>query len=597
MSPEQQVIDAQAPVTTEVTGGQLAVEALEALGVTVVFGVPGGQTLAIMDALIDSGIRFVTTRHEYGAAAMADVHGRLTGRPGVCLATTGPGATNLLTAIGGAYRDSSPVLILTCNNKLDHLNRDDLQGADHLSVFRPLTKWATMAPTAGSVTQAVQEAYLRATAGCPGPVLLDFARDAVESTIARPAASAATGATSLAAYDQRPAADPAAVAEACRLLAAAERPMIWLGNGAKVSRAGAAALALAELLQAPIATTYNGTGSVPGNHPLVFGPLNRMGTQLSSRVLQESDLVLMAGNSLNGGTTGRWTMEMPGQLIQVDLVPEQIGSFCGDRTLGLVGDAGRVLEQIAEGMSEVTDASAGAKVAGRVQWLADLADAKTAWWQWVAKNAASSADQVRPDTLVTTTRRVFPDDTVFIADGGNPGLWSFLWQVPDTGKYFKPVGFANLGFSLPAAIAASLYEPDKQVVALSGDGSLGMILAELETLAREGGHTRCRVLVMDDSGYGNIRQEQIFKYGQRPLGVDFQSTDYAKIAEAFGLKAFRVSGPADLESGLEAARDYEGPCLIHVPIDPDLNVWTYPPFQWWKPVGSELKFAGQDAEA
>lgn len=563
------------------TGGELVVETLRSLGTKFVFGVPGGQTLAITDAILSApDIRFVTVRHEGAAACMADAVGRLTGEPGVCLATTGPGATNLLTGIGGAFRDSSPVLVLTCNNNLRDLARDDAQAADHVAIFRPLTKWATLVPEAGIIPQVIEEAYLRATTGCPGPVLIDFARSALEGSVEidgdLPTVEAHP-ATRIAA--QRPHGEPRLVLEAVELIAAAERPVMWLGNGVNRSQAGEAALALAERLDMPIITTFNGIGAVPTTSPLVFGPLSRMGTELSTRVLADSDLVLAVGNSLNAISTSRWSLALPERMIQVDIDPSVLGRYYSGRTLGVLGDARAVLDQLRYALSgAAVDAGAASS---RKTRLDALATARAEWLLSAAAAPAASIDGViSPDRLVRTVRDVSPDDTLLVVDAGNPGVWSYLWEIRQPGTYLKPVGFGNMGFALPAAIAAHLVRPDQPLVALVGDGSLGMTMGEIETLARE--QVAACVVVMNDGGYGNIRQEQLVKYGSRTIGVDFDDVDYAAIARACGVEAVRVSDEDRLRRAVADALSRPRPFLIDAQIDPDLNVWTYPLFQQYE---------------
>ena len=283
------------PPATTVTGGELVVDTLRALGVQHVFGIPGGQTLAIMDAIFDRpDIDFVTTRHEGAAACMADAVGRLTGRPGVCLATTGPGATNLITGVGGALRDSSPVLVITCNNRTADLGRDDAQNADHVAIFRPLSKWATLVTEPVAIPRAIHEAAIRATSGCPGPVVLDFARNALEATVQLDAPGlvypSEAGSCIRQVPGQRMFADPALVQQAVEALLDAERPVIWIGNGVQLSGANEAVVGLAESMDIPIITTFNALGAVETSHPNVFGPLSRMGTTLSRRVIEGSDL-------------------------------------------------------------------------------------------------------------------------------------------------------------------------------------------------------------------------------------------------------------------------------------------------------------------
>jgi acetolactate synthase I/II/III large subunit len=562
--------------TQTLTGGRLVIETLRALGVETVFGVPGGQTLSITDAILDQpDMHFVTARHEGAAACMADAVGRMTGRPGVCLATTGPGATNLLTGVGGAFRDSSPVIVLTCNNRLADLDRDDAQAADHVAIFRPLVKWAKLVSHPSTIVQVLQEAYLRATTACPGPVLVDFARDAIEASLEPSLLDAVPLAVEAVAARERTPGDPDRVRAAAELLGRAERPVLWLGNGAKLSDAGDAALALAERIDMPVITTFNGIGAVPTTHPLVYGALSRMGTELSTRVLADADVVLAVGNSLNAISTSRWSLELPERIIQVDLDPATIGRYYANRTLGVLGDARAVLA----GLLEAADAGAdaGAVASGRRARLRALSEARTEWWKRAATPVECRPGMVSPDAVIRAVRDVAPDDTVAIFDAGNPGVWSYLWEIREGGSYLKPVGFGNMGFAVPAAVGAGVAAPERPIVAFVGDGSLGMSLGELETLARE--QTPACIVVMNDGGYGNIRQEQLVHYGERTIGVDFAEVNYAAVARACGLEAVRVTDEAALADAVSGAICRSGPFLVEVVIDPEVNAWTFPLFQ------------------
>jgi len=564
--------------TTKIrTGGQLVVETLHALGVVVVFGVPGGQTLSITDAILDQPeIRFVTARHEGAAACMADAVGRMTRRPGVCLATTGPGATNLLTGVGGAFRDSSPVIVITCNNRLSDLDRDDAQAADHVAIFRPLVKWAKLVSHPSTIVQVLQEAYLRATTGCPGPVLVDFARDVIESSLDPrlfddvPMIKAVAAATR-----ERSPGDPVRIRTAAEMLRNAERPVLWLGNGTKLSDAGEAAVVLAERLDMPIITTFNGIGAVPTIHPLVYGPLSRMGTELSTRVLTDADVLLAVGNSFNAISTSRWSLELPETIIQVDVDAATVGRYYAGRTLGVLGDARAVMIAL----SDVLEADRGpVDVSDRRRArLSALAEARTEWWGRAAGQVKSRPGTVSPHAVVRIVRDAVPDDTVAIFDAGNPGVWSYVWEIRQAGTYLKPVGFGNMGFAVPAAVGVSVVAPDTPIVAFVGDGSLGMSLGELETLAREECHA-C-VVVMNDGGYGNIRQEQLVHYGDRTIGVDFAEVNYAEVARAFNVPAVRVTDEAVLADVVQDAVRRPGPFLVEVVIDPEVNAWTFPLFQ------------------
>ena len=553
------------------TGGQLVVDLLRSFGVRYVFGVVGGQTLAITDAIIDTpGIELVHTRHENAAAVMADAYGRLTGTPAACIATTGPGATNLLTGVGGALRDSSPAFVLTCNNNGENIHKDDAQNADHVELFAPLTKWSRLVAHPTSIKQAMEEAYVNAMTGNPGPVHLDFARDAIEGVVTNPPIVPAVH-PSTTWVTRRPAAHPDAVAEAAEKVLAAERPVIWLGNGGNRSRASEQVLRLAEALNLPVVTTFNGIGSVPTSHPLVFGAVSRMGTQLSTQVLEESDLVLALGNSLNAVSTTRWRRALP-EVVQVDVDPAMIGRYYSDITTGVVSDLGSFADLLVVAVGE----RAAAAAAGRREWVRSLQSAEAAWWQGTEVQDASPKGVLSPADIVRALRAVAPADTLLIPDAGNPGVWSFLWEVTAPNTYIKPVGFGNMGFALPSAIAASLIDPERPVLALIGDGSLGMSLGELETLGRVGGPV-C-IVVLNDSSYGNIRQEQELHFGGRTIGVDFGPVDFGAVARGMGVPGALITDLGDLRKQVAQTFEQGTPAVFDVPIDREVNAWTFPAF-------------------
>jgi acetolactate synthase I/II/III large subunit len=564
-------------MTETMTGGQLVVRLLVSLGIRHVFGVPGGQTLAITDAIRETPeITFVTARHEGAAAVMADAYGRLTGTPGVCLATTGPGATNLLTGVGGAFRDSSPVIVITCNNNGENIHKDDAQNADHVDIFRSLTKYSRLVAHGSSIKQTMEEAFVHAMTGNPGPVHLDFARDKIESSLTLNGTIPASHPLHTW-VNQRPAPDAAAFATAVDRILAAERPVLWLGNGCNRSGAGSAALALAEALQIPVITTFNGIGAVPTTHPLVFGTLSRMGTNLSTRVIAEADLVLAVGNSLNAVSTSRWKMQLP-TIIQIDIDPTMIGRYYAGQTQGIVADARTALELLTSATSE-----RAAEVArGRDAWISELQVVRNEWWRHEPDQPESSGNGgLSPAAIVRRLRDVAPDDTLLIPDAGNPGVWSYLWDIRQPGTYIKPVGFGNMGFAVPAAIAAAVIDPSRPVLALVGDGSLGMTMGDLETLARTGG--RVCVVVLNDDGYGNIRQEQVIYYDGRTIGVDFGPSDYAQVAQGLGLAAERIDDLDVLAKRVGEALTGDTPTLFDVPLDRAVNAWTFPAFRAYEP--------------
>jgi acetolactate synthase-1/2/3 large subunit len=559
-------------MTDQITGGQLVVDMLRSFGVTHVYGVVGGQTLAITDALIDEPtIEFIHTRHEGAAAVMADAHGRLTGRPAACIATTGPGATNLLTGVGGAFRDSSPAFILTCNNNGENIHKDDAQNADHVELFKPLTKYSRLVAHGSSLKQAMEEAYIVAMSGNPGPVHLDFARDTIEGFIDNPPTVPAIH-PSRSWITQRPAANTVALAAAAERVAQAERPVIWVGNGANRSGASKEILKLAETLNAPVVTTFNGIGAVPTTHDLVFGCVSRMGTSLSTRVLNDADLVLAVGNSLNAVSTTRWKRQLP-PVIQVDIDPAMIGRYYSDVTTGIVADATSFARDLTAALNGKTAPAA----ARRQTWIDALRQEEARWWASTEPEPAGSASQdLSPADVVRALREVSPDDTLLIPDAGNPGVWSFLWQITEPGSYIKPVGFGNMGFALPSAIAAAALDPERPILALIGDGSLGMSLGEIETLARVGG--RVCIVVLNDASYGNIRQEQILHFNGRTTGVDFGHVDFGQVARGMGVDGEVINNLDQLKRRVAEVFAGTRPALIDVPIDRDVSAWTFPAF-------------------
>lgn len=555
----------------KITGGQLVVQMLGSLGVTKVFGVVGGQTLAISDAIIDApGVEFVHTRHENAAAVMADAYGRLTGRPAVAISTTGPGATNLLTGVGGAFRDSSPAIIITCNNNGENIQKDDAQNADHVEIFKPFTKFARLVAHSTSIKQAMEEAYLNAMTGNPGPVHLDFARDTIEQQMENPPQVPAVH--PLRSWvDHRPIAAPDEIASVAARLIAADKPVIWVGNGGNRGHGAQAVLDLAEALNIPVITTFNGMGAVPTSHPLVFGALSRMGTNLTTRIVGESDLVLALGNSLNAVSTSRWRLSLP-EVIQVDIDPTMIGRYYAEITTGIVGD----LATFSRDLVAATAREAEGARAERSDWIAEVQRTEQDWWEMSSDLEPENEGAVSPSAVVRSLREVTPDEAVLIPDAGNPGVWSFLWEMPIPYRYIKPVGFGNMGFALPAAIAAVVDDPSRPVLALIGDGSLGMSLGELETLKRVGGPVV--IVVLNDSSYGNIRQEQELHFDDRTIGVDFLDVDYSRVAEAMGISGSKVTEVDDLVDAVRDGFATGQPVVIDVVIDREANAWTYPAF-------------------
>jgi acetolactate synthase-1/2/3 large subunit len=555
-------------MSKKIKGSQAVIECLKEEECKYIFGVPGGQILSIMDSLFDtSEIRFVTTRDERGAACMADAYARFTGNIGVCIATTGPGVTNLLTGIGGALRDSSPVVVITGNNRAFNLNCDNNQEADHVSLLNSLTKWSYMVTRAAQIPWAMREAFRRAQSGTPGPVHLDFTRDILESEyVEYMMKSRSQYRTEVGITDESK-----KINSLTNLLLESESPTIWAGRGAIISKASSEILQLAETLSIPVITTYNGIGSVPTTHPLVFGSRFRHGSRLTKAIIEDTDLLLVVGNSLNAASTSRWQLKLPDNLVQIDIDPIMIGRHYPIKE-GLVGDAKqtilRVLESIQKTNIKEEAKSIREKRIDKIkQWQKD-------WKKELFQHKDIEKLPIKPQLLVRTINETIPNNSLIVGGAGNPGIWTNLLEIREPYSYVKPVGFGNMAFALPAAIGAKIAYPEKPVICIIGDGALGMCISELETSVRE--ETPVIVIVMNNFSYGNIKQEQLSHYGPRYIGVDFIDTDYSAIAKGFLADGSRIKTLEELREGIKNALNSEKTYLLDVLIDPDESVWTDP---------------------
>ena len=543
------------------TGGQLAVKLMEEFGVKVAFGIPGGQTLSVNNAMYDSTIRFVHTRHENGAAVAADGYGRLTGEPGVCLATTGPGATKLITGLGGALRDSSPVIALVFQNKLPDAGRGDAQESDHELLFGSICKKYIPVRDISSLAWSMREAYRVAKTGRPGPVVVDFYRDVVENQKAPyipmdPADYCyATDCVAL----------PASIQAAAAEIKKAKKPCLWVGNGVKLAHAEEEIKELSLLLAAPIVTTYNAMAAVESSFENLVGPRTRHGSEISKAALEESDCVITVGSTLTAISTNRWDLKIH-NMIQFDIIPENIGRHYPAK-VGVVGDA-------KAGLRSLLDTLKADGYQADPSYRNDIFARKAKWAENVFSGpiADVNATPVPPIALHMELSKCLKENSIFVVDAGNPGAWTHITDFPAGTTYMKPVNYGNMGFALGAALGCKEAAPDREVIALLGDGSLGMTLGELETISREKLHVI--VILVNDDAYGNIKQEEKFKTGtENYIGVEFPSIDYVKVAEALGYNGTIVRKASEIPQAMEAARASDKPFMIEVKLDGSYTVW------------------------
>lgn len=544
------------------------VEILVANGITHVPGVPGGQTLFIMDAIRRrEGIEYVATRHEDAAACMADGQARISNGLAAFLVTTGPGVTNALTGVGGAMRDSSPVLALTVNNRSPHVGRGDNQDADHVAIMQSLTKFSRCVTHPSQVVPVLRDAIRCAINGSPGPVHVDFYRDVVEDGIIDIDVDALAPVERFVCVP-----DDSALDLALEMLRNSKRPVIWAGRGAVTSRAAQRILEFAEALQAPVVTTFTAMGLMPSNHPLAFTIRTRTGTSIAQQALTEADLLVAVGNRLDAISTTRWNEKLP-QIMQIDIEPFEIGRNYPVR-LGLQGDASATVGKITAKLRDINHQPSREGI----DWVEQLQSNRTTWIRENRKHVAEPSAQppFNPKTVMAGLNEILPGNLMLSADAGNPGLWTHLLDIPDRYSYLKPVGFANMGHSLPALMGAKLVFPNRPGLCVIGDGSLGMCLAELETLARlDLGIVVC---VLNDSAYGNILQEQDHVFGSDyvNIGVELGSVNFALVAEGLGVAGTRIGSINELVDAASRGFVTNKPILLDVVIDREPSVFNRP---------------------
>ncbi len=529
------------------TGGQAVVRALAEHGVEVAFGIPGVHTLALYDALIDSPIRHVLGRHEQGVGFMADGYARASGKPGVALVITGPGVTNVATAIGEAYTDSSPVLVVAsaedqrwAGKMMGHYH--DIR--DQTEAIRPVTASQAQATAVGEIAPAIGAAFARMASTRPRPAYVEIPRDVLEAEaeIVFPDPVVV----------ERPAPAAEQISGAVEDIANAKRVVIIAGGGAVACDAGAGIAALAERLGAPVITSQMGKGSIPEDHPYALGNLWGLDNPVDT-LLRKADLVLVFGTKLGGAETEDGAMRRPAKVIRVDIDPEEVvRNYRPNRAI--VADARKTAEAL-----DVALASAGISQTG---WSPEeVAKTRSAALenQFGAANAA----------YLAALRRAIPRDGILVND---TTMMTYAaakhYPVYAPRTFLVPAGYLTLGFSTPAAIGAKIAQPDKVVVAIVGDGGFQFTMHELATAKQF--RVGLPIVIFNDSTYTAVKMEQAMQYDRRYLGVDLENPDFVKLATAYGIPGVRANSPDELEKAVIEASGRDVPTIIDVPIE-----WTY----------------------
>jgi acetolactate synthase-1/2/3 large subunit len=553
------------------SGAEAMVRMLQLHGVKHIFGLCGDTSLPFYDALyrLDHGMQHILTRDERSAAYMADGYARVSGRVGVCEGPSGGGATYLLPGIVEANESSIPVLGITTDIATTSRGRYTLTELDQEALYRPLTKRSEVIDRADRLPEAVRRAFRAMTTGRPGAAHLGLPFDVQNGDV--PEASVWAQAE-LGSYPARRAApEPEAVTRAAAALAKAKMPVFVCGGGVVIANAEKELAAVASLLGAPVATTVSGQGSLAEDHPLCLGVVGSNGGTLPTReVLSKADLVVFIGCRAGSVTTERWRTPAPGiPVVHIDADPMVPGAIY-KTDVAIVADAKLALQALLDEFGKKVFDGKGKEV---------VKEAKEKKFSAFRELAARNDVPILPERIVATLHDILPRDAVMVCDPGTPcPYFSAYYEFLEAGRHFiSNRAHGALGYAMAASVGAHFGRPKARIVAVMGDGSFGFTAGELETIVRL--RAPIMMVVISNSTYGWIKAGQKTGFGERYYSVDFSRTDHARVAEAFGVKAWRVERPVDLKPALAAAAEHGGPALVDIITQP-LHEARAPVSEW-----------------
>ncbi len=542
------------------TGSQIICRVLLEQGVDLLFGYPGGAIMPFYHALPEyPALRHVLVRHEQAAAHAADGYARVTGRAGVCVATSGPGATNLVTGLATAHMDSTPVVALTGQVPRAMIGRDAFQETDIIGITQPITKHNVLVEDVEDLADALREALAIAVEGRPGPVLVDVPKDVQQAKTEWEGGTAERRYGGSRVSSAVPPFRRSALEDAVRLIAGAERPLIMAGHGIILSGAYEELRCLAERTGMPVITTLLGISGFPESHPLHLGMPGMHGEVHVNRAIQQADLILAVGLRFDDRVTGNLAGFARGaKVIHVELDRSEIGKNVAT-DIGLVGDAREILRHL---LAQVLPRDCA-------EWRAEIE-------AWMRPRPESFRDDLSPETILSAIDQASGGRCTIVSDVGQHQMWVaklYPYRRPNT--HITSGGLGTMGFAVPAAMGAALARPEEPVWAISGDGGFQMNMQEIATMVQEG--IPVKMAVFNNGYLGMVRQWQQFFHGRRYSATPIWSPDYVRLAEAYGIFGRRVERGDQVDAAVREAIDHPGPALVEFLIEQEANVFPMIP--------------------
>lgn len=548
---------------SEISGATALLTALEKEKVEYIFGLPGGANLPIYDALVDSNIRHILVRHEQSAAHMADGYARIKRKAGVCFATSGPGATNLVTGIATAYSDSSPIVAVTGQVALPMIGKDAFQEIDIIGIINPCTKYSFQPRQASEIPEAVKKSFYIAESGRPGPVLIDIPKDVQQqkAKIEFPDYIKVRG------YSPNVDPDLSEINKACEMLLKAEKPIIMAGGGVILSGAFSELQTLAELLSIPVVSTFKGKGAFPENHQLSLGPIGMHGHAEANRMILEADCIVAIGARFSDRTVGRFDeFGKDINVIHFDIDPAEIGKNKSVNA-AIIGDLKSSLRALIKMIPKTFRVNEEISK----QWL----NRKKELVSYYADSLKDYSREITAKKSLKKLREILPMDGIVTTEVGQCQMWTSLhFDVISPGTFFSSTGLGTMGFGFPASIGAKAARKDVTVVDIAGDGSFNMTENSLAVSVLE--NLPVIVFLLNNDMLGMVAQWQRTFYDRRYMGVHQKSCpDYVKIAEAYGANGLSVQSMDELEKAIKSALKTEVATVIDIKIDPEEDVYPF----------------------